>query len=223
MRRSDQKKRATWRSRLDAPTTKARWTWTSVKRFWPIVGMGLVSLAVWAGGSPDAWVRIATQPATPEATAGEPLSSTTSGVSSASLEPAVSNVIERRVAHLLEATVPELTELYIQPQRGGYAIIATASVSGLEDVKLVSEDISSRYLTAAYDQLTGLPVLFASLYIEEDGRYIMASGLGRQEAMKLSIQTFAPDQGDDLTAQLARISQYTSPLTAQGFAEFKGL
>lgn len=223
MRRNYQKKRATFRLRPDASSNQARWAWASVKRLWPIAGLSLVSLVVWGNGSPDAVVRIPAGPAATVVTAVHAVSGTTFGVSTESLEPAVSNVVERRVAHLLEAAVPELTELYIQPQRGGYAIIATASVSGLADVQLVSEDISSRYLTAAYDQLTGLPVLFASLYIEEDGRYIMASGLGRQEATRLSIQTFAPDQGDDLTAQLARLNQYTTPLPTQGFAEFKGL
>lgn len=139
------------------------------------------------------------------------------------LEPAVSNAMERRVADDLQAAVPELTELYIQPQRGGYALIATASVTGLQDTRLLAKDIASRYLTAAYDQLSGIKVDFAALYVEQDGRYVMAAGLGRAEADQLSIQTFAPDQGDELAAQLSHIDRYTQPLVDQAFAEYKSL
>ncbi|MCY0876387.1 MAG: hypothetical protein OWT28_08975 [Firmicutes bacterium] len=156
--------------------------------------------------------------------ASDAVTASQADVRRAPLEPAVSNKVEREVADELQTAVPEMTELYIEPERGGYALLATASVSGYRDTRVLTQDIASRYLTAAYNQVRGqLPVIFASLYVEEDGRYVLASGLGLDEANQLAIQTFAPDEGHALAEQLSRVDDYTGAQIDQGFSEYKGI
>jgi len=135
----------------------------------------------------------------------------------------VSRSVQEQIVKVLEISVPELREVYVQPQRdGGYDLIATASVDGMTSGRQVAADISSRFLTAAYNQVTGIKVDFAALYTMAAGRYTMAAGLGRQEAQQIAISAYAPDQGSALVQALAHIDRYQTAEVNQAFAQYNG-
>lgn len=133
----------------------------------------------------------------------------------------VSNAKTEQIATSLKTAVPGLQELFVQKMAdGGVSIVATSSLRGLPHTYLTASDDATRYLLAAY-RLPGIRVDFAALYIEEDGHYIMAVGLGDQAAKTLALKTFAPDQGVQLTRELASVDRYTHALTNQAFAEYR--
>ncbi len=136
---------------------------------------------------------------------------------------AVSNSQEREIARALTTAVPGLEEVYVQGlATGGVAIVATATLRGFPHIYAVAADASSRFLLTAY-RLPGIKVDFAALYTEEQGRYVMAVGLGAKEAQALSLETFAPDEGLALTRDLQRINRFTAPYSTQAFAQYQGL
>lgn len=133
---------------------------------------------------------------------------------------ALSDKKEQQITRLLTEVVPQLQELYFAPVTGGYVLVATAAIGNVPDLKIVAEEISSRYLTAVYHQLQGVPVIYASLYVEQSGNYVLAAGLGYAESQKLALHAFASDQGTALFDELARVNQYTTNQADQGFAQF---
>ncbi len=138
-------------------------------------------------------------------------------------ERAVSNITERAIVDTLTAAAPQVDELYIQRQRdGGLALFATASLRGYGATYAVAAGIAAQYLVAAFRQLHPYAkVDFADIYIESDGHYIFAAGLGHTAMDKLATQVFASDQGALLTADLARLDHYTGPLVDQAYAQYK--
>ncbi len=136
---------------------------------------------------------------------------------------AISNSEERVIALTLKTAVPGLEEVYVQRlAMGGVTIVATATMRGFPHIYAVAADASSRFLLAAY-RLPGVKVDFAALYTEEQGRYVMAVGLGAKEAKAISLETFAPDEGLALTRDLQRINRFASPYATQAFAQYQGL
>lgn len=133
----------------------------------------------------------------------------------------VSDAETQKIATDLKAAVPGLSEIYVQRLTdGGVSIVATSSLRGLPHTYLTASDDATRYLLAAY-RIPGIKVDFASVYIEEQGRYVMAVGLGDQAAKTLTLSAFAPDQGEQLTHDLASIDRYTNAMSQQAFAEYQ--
>jgi hypothetical protein len=136
----------------------------------------------------------------------------------------VSGPVERRFALSLEIAVPELNEVYFQRMAdGGLAIFATGILDGYPHTYAAAADVTSRYLLAAYDDVPGVRVDFASLYLEYHGRYVMAAGLGREAAKQLALDTFAPDEGTGLAAVLARRDKYAGALGGQAYAQYSAV
>lgn len=137
-----------------------------------------------------------------------------------SLQP-VSGPVEERFALSLETAVPQLDEVYFQRMAdGGLAIFATGALDGYPNTYVTAADVTGRYLLAAYGGVPGVRVDFASLYLEYRDRYVMAAGLGRDAAKHLVLGTFAPDQGTELAAVLARVDKYAGALDGQAYAQY---
>ena len=136
---------------------------------------------------------------------------------------AVSAPTERAIVKALASAAPQVDELYVQRMKdGGLALFATANMRGYRPTYAVTASVAAQYLTAAFRDLHSYAMIdFANIYIESDGHYILAAGLGRAVADRMASQTLASDQGPLLAADLAHINRFSGAFVNQAYAQYQ--
>lgn len=152
----------------------------------------------------------------------EPYSHRDAAAQQLPMAPGLSSAREQAIANRLAASVPQIAEVYIEPVHGGYDLVATASLSDLSVGPLEAEAITARYLGTVYGQLAKLPVIYAALYAEEAGQYVLAAGLGERALRQLAVRSFAPDGGLAFVQELVRLDRYQGPLGDAAFVQYAG-
>jgi len=138
------------------------------------------------------------------------------------IAPDLSNVREQTIANIVATSVPQISELYIEPVHGGYDLVATVTLGDLFVGRREAEAIAMRYLGTVYGQLSTVPVIYAAVYAQEAGQYIMAAGLGDRALRQLAIRSFAPDSGLAFAQELVRLDRYQGPLSDAAFVQYGG-
>lgn len=136
-------------------------------------------------------------------------------------EQAISARDEQKISLALTAAVPELEDVDYQLMKSGkMSVVGTAALDGYGDRYNLAADMTARFFETVYRD-SPVPVAYAALYATYQGRFVMATGLGRQAAAELALTTFGADQGVQLVDQLARLGQFAGNPSTQAFAEYR--
>jgi hypothetical protein len=187
---------------------------------WPVlwpVGLAVVAVAVVVASGYHT-VHESRQTAVSEATGGR--NEVAPDAWPALSRQVVSNALMRIIATTIKRDVPQVDEVYVQElQGGGLQITAIGSLRGASARADVAARAAERYFIACYARLVGLHVVFASIYLRHDGRYVYAAGLGSQVARRLAVPVMEQAGGSALVDKLVQIDRFGGQPQQQAFAQ----